>query len=139
MSSGRHPSRAFLACLCVAFAALAAPGCRRSTTPPPAQGENSADALELVFTYGSEKEAWIRETTDAWNRLGRKSRSGRPVRVEAIPIGSGEAIEELLAGTRKAHLTSPASAAFIALGNAQSRARTGRDLIGPTENLVLSP
>jgi Ca-activated chloride channel family protein len=122
---------------------LGGPGCRRSS---PKEAENvpqpagaAANVLELVFTYGSEKEGWIRETTEAWNRLGRRTASGRPLRVEAIPIGSGEAIEELLAGGRKAHLTSPASAAFIALGNAQSRARTGRDLVGPTENLVLSP
>ena len=51
----------------------------------------------------------------------------------------GEAIDDLLAGVRQAHLTSPASAAFIRLGNAASRSKTGRDLIGETQNLVLSP
>jgi Ca-activated chloride channel homolog len=54
-------------------------------------------------------------------------------------MGSGECIDELLSGRRKAHITSPASAAFVKLGNAQSRASTGKDLIGTTENLVLSP
>jgi Ca-activated chloride channel family protein len=44
-----------------------------------------------------------------------------------------------LSGADQAHLASPASAAFIKLGNAQSRAKTGQDLIGPTDNLVLSP
>jgi hypothetical protein len=37
------------------------------------------------------------------------------------------------------NFTSPASTAFIKLGNAQSRARMGKDLIGETHNLVLSP
>jgi Ca-activated chloride channel family protein len=118
--------------------------CRRSGPPgekdaarPPAARDPRR--LELVFTYGSEKEPWIRETTEAFNRQSRKSTSGKTIVVTALPMGSGEAIEELLSGTRKAHLTSPASGAFIALGNAQSRARTGKDLIGPTENLVLSP
>src|SRR5207247_871078 len=38
-----------------------------------------------------------------------------------------------------AHLTSPASAAFIELGNAQSRAKSNRNLVEPSGNLVLSP
>jgi Ca-activated chloride channel family protein len=39
----------------------------------------------------------------------------------------------------KAHLVSPASAAFIELGNSESQTRTGQPLVGKTENLVLSP
>ena len=53
-------------------------------------------------------------------------------------MGSGECIER----TRRKHaadIISPASGAFIKLGNAQSRAKTGSDLIGSTDNLVLSP
>ena len=61
------------------------------------------------------------------------------IQVEAVAQGSGELIDDLLAGARQAHLTSPASAAFLKLGNAQSRAKTGRDVIGETRNLVLSP
>ena len=144
MRTGRRSSRRPSLTPLLVVLALGLAACRR-TAPPGEKGAAEASAtpdprtLELVFTYGSEKEAWIRETTEAFNRQGRKSSSGKAVAVTAIPMGSGEAIEELLAGTRKAHLTSPASGAFIALGNAQSRARTGKDLIGPTENLVLSP
>jgi len=143
MPAGRRPSASFLALMLVATA-LGPPSCRGSGAPAgPGEAESPASrdprVLEIVFTYGSEKEAWIRETTELFNRQGRKSSSGKRIAVTAIPMGSGEAIEELLAGTRKAHLTSPASAAFIALANAPSRARTGKDLIGPTENLVLSP
>ena len=54
-------------------------------------------------------------------------------------MGSGESIDAILSGRLQAHLASPASAAFITLGNAQSRAKTGKDLIGSTDNLVLSP
>jgi Ca-activated chloride channel family protein len=54
-------------------------------------------------------------------------------------MGSGDAIDELISGSRQAHVTSPASAAFIKLGNAQSRASTGKDLLGATETLMLSP
>jgi len=45
----------------------------------------------------------------------------------------------VLAGRRQPHIISPASAAFIKLGNAQSQQSSGRDLVGSTENLVLSP
>jgi Ca-activated chloride channel family protein len=99
----------------------------------------AGDAVELLFTYGSEKEDWIKEATERFNAGGYKAPGGRPIRVQAVPQGSGESIDDLLAGTRKADLTSPASAAFIRLGNAESRAKTGHDLIGVTQNLVLSP
>lgn len=95
--------------------------------------------LQLLFTYGSEKEEWIREVTARFNSERHRTAAGKVIRVEAVPQGSGELIDDLLAGVRKAHLTSPASAAFLKLGNAQSRARTGKDLIGETRNLVLSP
>ncbi|HEX6100818.1 MAG TPA: VWA domain-containing protein [Thermoanaerobaculia bacterium] len=97
------------------------------------------DDVRLTFTYGSEKEAWIKEATAAFNAGEHKIASGKRIQVEAIPMGSGESIDELLNETRKAHLTSPASAAFVTLANAQSRARTGQDLIERPENLVLSP
>jgi Ca-activated chloride channel homolog len=96
-------------------------------------------SLELVFTYGSEKEAWIKDVTAEFNLGKRKTSTGKPIFVKAIATGSGEAIDEALSGKRKSHLISPASSAFIKLGNAQSRAQTGKDLIGSTETLMLSP
>ena len=78
-------------------------------------------------------------STSAFNSERRRTASGKLIRVQPIPLGSGESIEELLEGRRQAHLTSPASAAFIKLGNAQSRAKTGKDLVASTQNLVLSP
>ena len=54
-------------------------------------------------------------------------------------MGSGETIDSILSGRLQAHLASPASEAFIKIGNAESRAKTGKDLITSTDNLVLSP
>jgi Ca-activated chloride channel family protein len=96
-------------------------------------------ALELVFPYGSEKEKWINDVTTAFNRSGAKTQSGKTIFVRALPMGSGETVDNILSGRLQAHLASPASAAFVKLGNAESRAKTGKDLIGSTENLVLSP
>src|SRR5271166_5557093 len=97
------------------------------------------DSIELVFTYGSEKERWINEVTDRFNREDHRAQGGKRIFVRAIPMGSGECIDEVLNGSRQPHLISPASAAFIKLGNAESQSKTGHELIGSTENLVLSP
>jgi len=106
---------------------------------PSARSTPDSNVLQLTFTYGSEKQKWIEAATQAFHDTNPKLANGKKIRVEAIPLGSGESIEELLEGRRQAHLTSPASLAFVKLGNAESRTRLGRDLIGPTENLVLSP
>ena len=97
------------------------------------------DSIELVFTYGSEKERWIDEVTDKFNREDHRAPGGKRILVRAIPMGSGECIDEVLNGARQPHLISPASGAFIKLGNAESQSKTGHELIGSTENLVLSP
>jgi Ca-activated chloride channel homolog len=117
------------------------PACSRGERQPASGGAGGTrePALDVVFTYGSEKQIWIDESTAAFNTERRRTGSGKLIRVQPIPLGSGESIEELLAGRRQAHLTSPASAAFIKLGNAESRAKTGKDLVGSTQNLVLSP
>ena len=115
-------------------------GCEKKTSGS-AQAEASAPSgsLELVFTYGSEKENWIKEVTDSFNRTGNKTASGQRIFVRAIPIGSGELIDDILSRNTKAHIISPASGAFITLGNAESKTKTGHDLVGSTDNLVLSP
>ncbi|HSJ04556.1 MAG TPA: VWA domain-containing protein [Verrucomicrobium sp.] len=100
--------------------------------PPPAR-------LNLVFTYGSEKQKWIEALTREFNAAKHTSVTGKSLWVEAIPMGSGDCIQEILQGKRKTHLTSPASTAFIRLGNAESQARTGHGVVEDPVNLVLSP
>ena len=107
--------------------------------PAGAPDLDPATTVKLLFTYGSEKEKWIEDVTERFNQSGVKTPGGKAIYVEAVAQGSGEAIDDLLSGARQAHLTSPASAAFLRLGNARSRAQTGKDLIGETQNLVLSP
>src|SRR5215469_10610921 len=106
----------------------------KSEVPTP-----SADSVQLTFTYGSEKEKWINEVTDNFNRENHRTSSSKPIFVHAIPMGSGEAIDEVMEGRRQPDVISPASGAFIKLGNAQSQSKYGKDLIGSTDNLVLSP
>jgi Ca-activated chloride channel family protein len=122
---------------------LALTGCPRERSDSPAADtpatRNPKGNVTLTFTYGSEKEEWIKDVTAAFNREDHHLADGRSIVVDAIPMGSGDCIDELLQESRKADITSPASAAFIKLGNAESRTKTGKDLVPSTENLVLSP
>jgi len=114
-------------------------GCKSKTNSSDEVGTPPANRLELIFSYGSEKEKWINEVTAAFNRGNHRTASGKQIWVQAIPMGSGEAIDEVMEGRRQPHIISPASAAFIKLGNAQSQSKYGKDLIASTDNLVLSP
>jgi Ca-activated chloride channel homolog len=102
--------------------------------PPAATGQ-----IELVFSYGSEKQKWIEDLTATFNQGSMRTSSGKTIQVKAIPKGSGECIDDVLSGTEQDDLTSPASNVFIKLGNAKSRAASGQDVIGATQNLLLSP
>ncbi len=123
------------------WAACGLTACQRSTSSAhaPADNEVPAGALKITFTYSSEKQPWIEDVTRRFNAEKHALPSGQAIHITAIPLGSGDCIDELLNGGRQADLTSPASAAFIKLGNAESRTKTGQDLIGETQNLVLSP
>jgi Ca-activated chloride channel family protein len=135
---GRFRPRRLRALALLVLAVVAGCTSRSDPTSGSPVGPNEP-TLELVFTYGSEKQAWIDESVGAFNASRQKLPDGKIIQVKAFAMGSGECIDEILAGTRQPHLTSPASAAFIKLGNAQSKVRTGKDLVGPTQNLVLSP
>lgn len=115
------------------------PPARSGPTPPPPVPPPAAGTLELTFTYGSEKEEWIKETTAAFNAESHRLAGGKAIHVTALPMGSGDCLDEVIAGTRQTHLTSPASAAYIDLGNARWRARSGHDLVARTDSLLLSP
>src|SRR5271165_2383709 len=113
--------------------------CRKPATPEVSSETPSPDEIRLLISYGSEKQRWIEDVTAAFNRSGGKTSGGKRITVRAIPKGSGECIDDLISGREHDDLISPASNIFIKLGNAQSRAATGKDLIGGTQNLVLSP
>ena len=139
--SGALPLSAVWRLVLFGMLAGALAGCKSSSreSAPATTAEPPRDSLELVFSYGSEKEKWIKDVTDRFNAEDHRAPGGKRIFVRAIPMGSGECIDEVLEGRRQPHIISPASAAFIKLGNAQSQSKTGKDLIGPTENLVLSP
>jgi Ca-activated chloride channel homolog len=97
------------------------------------------DAVRLLFTYSSEKEDWVKEVTATFNQGGYKTKAGKQIYVDAIAEGSGECIDKIINDSQKADLVSPASEVFVRLGNTEGRAKLGREVIGPTKDLVLSP
>lgn len=109
------------------------------TNPVPRPAAASKGPVTLLFPYGSEKERWIDAVTAVFNDGNHRTRSGRTIRVHAVAMGSGEMVTEILEGRLQAHLASPASAIFVELGNAESLSRTGKPLLGTTQNLVVSP
>jgi len=115
------------------------PGTESSATGNLSGRPPGSDEIRLLFSYGSEKQKWIEDVTSAFNASGAKTAGGKRITVQAIPKGSGECVDDLISGREHDDLISPASNIFLKLGNAQSRAATGKDLIGGTQNLVLSP
>jgi Ca-activated chloride channel family protein len=128
--------------LAVAFLALGTLACSQDGRPRLAAGQdagvrepiNDDSKIEIFFTYGSEKEDWVKDVTKEFNASGAKTASGKTISVVGFPMGSGECVDEILKEQRKTHLTSPASSAFIVLANAK-----GKEVVGPTKNLCLSP
>jgi Ca-activated chloride channel homolog len=134
--------------LLLGLAAVAAVvGCFQAVpTAPPAAGAQEKKAepadpnvLTLTFTYGSEKKTWITDVTREFNDADKKLPDGRTIRVNAIPLGSGECVEEILDERRETQITSPASGAYVEIGNGRSQKLNKGDLFGKPKYLVRSP
>jgi Ca-activated chloride channel family protein len=110
---------------------LVLPGCKRPAGGQGLPPAKPANLLEVVFTYGSEKEEWIKEVTKAFNAQKPTTKSGKVIRVTATPNGSGECVDELLKGRVEAHLCSPASGVYVTLGDAWSRKAGKGELLKP--------
>ncbi|MDB4955891.1 MAG: hypothetical protein JWO36_3460, partial [Myxococcales bacterium] len=118
----------------------------RKESPPEATSQRpteQAEPVELLVAYSSEKKAWFEEAVPAFQATNPKTASGKPIKITAKSFGSGEASTAILDGTFKAHVYSPASAAYLALLNqawmSAPNSPHGRPLAPAGEPLVLSP
>ncbi|OUD16242.1 VWA domain-containing protein [Thioflexithrix psekupsensis] len=132
-------SRFFTRVLILLFSLFLISCSGEDSAPQNVSSEPSVPTVELVFLYGSEKQAWLETVTQQFNQQQIKTEQGDVIYVKTVPMGSAETIDHILNETEKAHLISPASAAFIKLGNAESQVKLRRDVVSHTENLVLSP
>lgn len=100
------------------------------------------DQVIVGFTYGSEKAAWIHEVTEAFNKEGAETATGKRICVHAIPKGSGDSVNEVKngqAGPGEVHATSPASDLYVNLINHEYDEEQGTDLLKVEGFLVSSP
>ena len=102
----------FLKCRCrlgstlfIFLVLLILSACKSKTPSQTESGPGSGSNLELTFTYGSEKEKWINEVTAEFNRGDHRTSSGKRIYVRATPMGSGEAIDEVMEGRRQPGLS----------------------------------
>src|SRR5262245_59572076 len=119
----RRPGRRTAAGLLILAATLAF-SCRAPAEKPGEEragtaAEDPARTVHLLFAYGSEKQEWVEAVTKSFNEGGFRTAAGKAIRVEPLAQGSGELIDDILSGARQPQLASPASEAFIRLGNAQ--------------------
>jgi Ca-activated chloride channel family protein len=127
----------------LAVAALLAAACQRSSGAAggssPAPG--AAQPVVLRMVYGSEKKTWLAEELRLFEASGPRTASGRPIRVEATAMGSGESAEAIAHGNLQPHVYSPASTAYLGLLNRAWLSTAGRTqpVAGAAEPLVLSP
>jgi Ca-activated chloride channel family protein len=109
----------------------------------PARPAAAADEIELIFLYGSEKQKWLEEVTKAYEQTN-PTVEGKKVVIKLKAMGSGETIEALLDEDKdnrvQAHLISPASRAYLDLGNARAVKQGEPALVGDVRHkLVRSP
>jgi Ca-activated chloride channel family protein len=98
-------------------------------------------ALVLSIAYGSEKKTWLEDQIGAFGATSPKTASGRPIKVDAKAMGSGEAMQSILNGSFKAHVFSPASGLYVTLLNDAWQKAPGhtKPIAKGGEPLVLSP
>jgi Ca-activated chloride channel family protein len=102
----------------------------------------SNNPVTLNVYYGSEKEVWMRDVVADFNSHYYTACDGA-ITVNAVPIGSGASMQQILDGTIKPDVWSPAGSIWLTLLNADWRQKTGQDIIdlgaSQTPSLVNSP
>ena len=129
-----------------------ASACKKQERPKEQQGSTATTSTKPVpdkppvtvrIAYGSEKKAWLEEAIKAFDATGPKSAAGNPLKIEAKSFGSGEAATAILDGSFKAHVYSPASAAYLAILNqswmTMPNAPHSKPLAPAGDPVVLSP
>lgn len=113
------------------------PAAQAGTATDSGDSGNGKDAaVELGLAYGTEKERWLQWAVGEFA----KTRDGRRIHVNLIPMGSQEGAQAVLAGDARIQAWSPASALYkeIFLAEWQVRRGTGSPILRE-ENLALTP
>jgi len=99
-----------------------------------------AQHVTVDVVYGSEKTEWLEPLIKLYNGQNNKTASGKIIDVKGNAMGSIESVEQIIAGTIKPTVWSPASSIYIPVANAEWRKANSADLVtGKPNDLVLSP
>jgi len=99
-----------------------------------------AKKVTVTLSYGSEKQEWLDPLVKAFNDSKQTTKEGSLIEVQAAPIGSIEAVDQILAGMLQPTVWSPASDIYFPVANDEWRKNHSDDLIGSdSKDLVLSP
>lgn len=111
--------------------------CGNGSISLPGGDENGvpANAVKITFAYSPEKETWLKERFDAFNRSGAKV-NDRPIFVEGVNKSSGAARTEILQGTLTTTVWSPSSSAWLSVLKQESN---NQDIAVSNQPLVLTP
>lgn len=112
-----------------------------SQSSQPIATDIPADAVRVLFTYGSEKDAWVKAVTEQFNASGTKTSEGKLIVVEAVPAGSVESGMDIVENRTEPGLWSPASRLTLPVVNDAWQAKSGKALVSDSEcrDLVVSP
>jgi len=112
-----------------------APAASGAPQPPP------PGATQVLVVYGSEKKTWLEEQIARFNESGATLPSGSRVVVAGKAMGSGEAVDEILAGRLRPAVFSPASAVYVSLLNDRWLGTPGHaTAVAPNgDSIVVSP
>jgi Ca-activated chloride channel homolog len=144
--------------LLLSAALLASLGCGRkpapdssptadSTEPTPQapaapSAPSAAGALELDVVFSSEKKDWAGDAIAQFNASDTTTDDGRSIHVHVAFMGSVEPIADIVGGTRRPHVFSPASSLVLPLLEDEwigAKGVTAKPIVGSAEPLVLSP
>ncbi|GCE13678.1 substrate-binding and vWA domain-containing protein [Tengunoibacter tsumagoiensis] len=103
---------------------------------------HSSNPVSLSFAYGSEKQAWIEDVVKDFNSQKQSACDGT-ITVTATPMGSGQSMQQIIDGSLKPDIWSPAGSVWLTLLNQKWQNKNGQNLIGTgatdTPSLVSSP
>ncbi len=121
-----------LASFCV-LAALALSGCSALQTL-------GGKTVALSIVYGSEKQTWLDPLIQQYNAEKHKTDEGSVIQVTGTPLGSIDALNQMLSGQLQPTVWSPASSLYIPVAQAEWSKKFGKDLtLSTPKDLVLSP
>jgi len=106
-----------------------------SGTGPVFDSFSSSDHVEVGIAYGTEKERWLKWAVDEFA----KTRDGKKIKVNLIPMGSLEGAHALLNGDQRIQVWSPASALYKDIFVQDWQVKYSQNPILKEEPLALSP